>query len=160
MHKKMLPYREGDWFAVPLREGGYALGLAARVSPPGAILGYFFGPRRTTISTVIDIQDLTPSQAIYVSKFGDLGLLEGTWLVVHRPNEWHREKWPMPDFGRIDSLDNRIAYRTTYNENRLNEAIREIRVSPEEAQSLPEEGMFGYLGLEAYLSHLLPVSPQ
>ena len=36
-------YREGDWFAVPLRDGGYAAGLIARANPKGVLLGYFFG---------------------------------------------------------------------------------------------------------------------
>lgn len=38
-------YREGSRFAVPLRQGGYAVGLVARVNPRGVLLGYFFGPR-------------------------------------------------------------------------------------------------------------------
>lgn len=33
--------REGDWFAVPLRKGGYAVGLIAHANPDGVLLGYF-----------------------------------------------------------------------------------------------------------------------
>ncbi len=34
-------YSEGDWFAVPLREGGFAVGVIARVMPhkDGILLG-------------------------------------------------------------------------------------------------------------------------
>jgi len=40
-------YSEGDWFAVPLRGGGFAAGVIARAMPrkEGVLLGYFFGPR-------------------------------------------------------------------------------------------------------------------
>jgi hypothetical protein len=40
-----IKYREGDWFAVPLRNGGFAVGLVARANPKAALLGYFFGPK-------------------------------------------------------------------------------------------------------------------
>lgn len=47
---KRLPYREGTWFALPLRKGGYAVGVVARMAPRGRIiLAYFFGPKRNQI---------------------------------------------------------------------------------------------------------------
>jgi hypothetical protein len=51
-------YNEGDWFAVPLREGGFAIGVIARVMPrkEGVVLGYFFGPRRNAVPTVEEAQ--------------------------------------------------------------------------------------------------------
>ena len=155
MPKKKLPYKEGDWFAVPLQDGGYALGLAARVSRGGAILGYFFGPRHETVPTVEDTQGLTSKDAIYIGVFGDLGLLYGEWSIVHRPDAWQRDPWPMPEFGRVDSIDATIAFRTAYNENRLTEAIRETRVSPEEARSLPKDSSLGSEGVALHLGRLL-----
>ena len=35
-------YREGDWFAVPLRDGGFGVGVIARANPKAALLGYFW----------------------------------------------------------------------------------------------------------------------
>jgi hypothetical protein len=32
-------YREGDWFGVPLRDGGFAAGVIARANPKAALLG-------------------------------------------------------------------------------------------------------------------------
>jgi hypothetical protein len=40
--KSLMPnhtYSEGDWFAVPLRDDGFALGIVARANPEGRCLG-------------------------------------------------------------------------------------------------------------------------
>ena len=42
-------YREGDWFAVPSRDGGFAVGVIARANPGGVLLGYSFGTLRSEI---------------------------------------------------------------------------------------------------------------
>jgi hypothetical protein len=42
----MTPCEEGDLFAVPLRDGGYGIGVVARVGRRGVLVGYFFGRRR------------------------------------------------------------------------------------------------------------------
>jgi hypothetical protein len=156
MPRRKLNYREGDWIAVPLKDGGYALGIAARVSSGGAIFGYIFSPRHPTVPTVSETKGLVPSNAVFVGMFGSLGLLEGKWKVVCSSEPWRREEWPMPDFGRVDPMDSTYAVRTTYNENRITEAIAERRVSPAEARSLPEDSLFGDVALELYLNRLLP----
>lgn len=56
-------YREGDWLGVPLREGGYAVGLVARANPDGVLLGYFFGPRRMEVPMLGDVKNLVPAHA-------------------------------------------------------------------------------------------------
>ncbi|MCW3098387.1 MAG: hypothetical protein JWL77_4005 [Chthonomonadaceae bacterium] len=157
MPRRKLNYKEGDWIAVPLKDGGYALGIAARVSRGGAIFGYFFGPRYPDVPTASNTTGLLPSKAVFIGMFGDLGLLEGIWMVIRSSEPWRREEWPMPDFGRVDPMDSTYAVRTTYNEDRITEAIDERRVSPEEARSLPEDGLFGDVALELYLNRLLPI---
>ena len=154
MPRKTLLYKEGDWFAVPLKDGGYALGIAARVSRGGAILGYFFGPRYQSVPSATQLHGLAASNASFIGIFGDLGLLEGEWPLICKAEEWRRDSWPMPDFGRVDT-DTQIAYRTTYNENRLTEQVKETKVSLQEAQSLPEDGLFGSGALELQLNRLL-----
>ncbi len=62
---KKLPYREGDWFAVPLQDGDYAVGLVARCPRGGKVfLGYFFGPRRKRMPNLKDLQGLTAEDAL------------------------------------------------------------------------------------------------
>ena len=58
MAKEKRRYEEGDWFAVPLQNGGYSLGLVARADGEGGVLGYFFGPRREQLPTKADTQGL------------------------------------------------------------------------------------------------------
>src|SRR5687768_5375020 len=81
-----LPYKEGDWFAVPLRDGGWAVGRVARMPPPPKrgihLLGYFFGPRRDRVPALDDVADLAPEAAISIERFSDLGLVRGTWPVL------------------------------------------------------------------------------
>lgn len=156
MPKKVLPYKEGDWFAIPLKDGGYASGIIARASRGGVLLGYFFGPRHKNMPSAEEILGLDPGQAIFIGMFGDLGLLQSEWSIIAKTREWRREAWPVPDFGRVDSINTDIAYRITYDENRLTHVIRELRVTPEEARSLPEDGLFGYVALELRLNRLLP----
>jgi len=93
-----LPYKEGTWFAVPLRGGGYATGLVARHIPGEGkiVLAYFFGPKRQTIPSMEELEGLTPDMAIKVIRVGDLGLFEGSWPIVGDSPKWQRERWPMP----------------------------------------------------------------
>jgi hypothetical protein len=101
---KRKPYKEGDWFAVPTNSR-YVLGRIARVGRRGGILlGYFFEPLRTELPVPEDTFKLTPWDAFHVAKFGDPGLIEGDWPIIYRPDDWYREEWPMPPFGRIDAF--------------------------------------------------------
>jgi hypothetical protein len=76
MARNKINYREGDWFAVPLRDGDYAVGVVARVDGSGGVLGYFFGPRRAEVPSLLEVENLDPDQALRVLRFGDLGLIE------------------------------------------------------------------------------------
>jgi hypothetical protein len=99
-----LPYKEGTWFAIPLQQGGYAVGRVARLSGDGIILAYFFGPKRETVPTLADLGSLTPDSALAVVRAGDLGLIEGSWPIIGDAPVWEREKWPMPAFVRRDEI--------------------------------------------------------
>jgi immunity protein 26 of polymorphic toxin system len=76
------PYREGDWFAVPLRDNAYGVGLAARVDGKGGVLGYFFGPRRTELPDLSELAALSAGDSVLVRQFGDLSLLKREWPVI------------------------------------------------------------------------------
>ncbi len=153
MPLKKLSYQEGDWFAVPLRNGGYALGLIARLDGEGRVLGYFFGPRREQLPTKEDIADLSATCAILIRLFGDLGLIQGDWPIIYQSNSWYRADWPVPGFARI-AVDERWATRVEYSEDDLS-YLRELPISLEEAHSLPEDGLSGSGALEIRLTKLL-----
>lgn len=91
-----LPYQEGSVFVLPLRSGGYARGVVARMSPDGNVsFGYFFGPPLSSTDSV-SLDDLNPSNAVLRVRFGELGLINGEWQVVGTICDWNRDSWPMP----------------------------------------------------------------
>jgi hypothetical protein len=149
--KSELPYKEGDWFAVPLTDGGYGLGRVARMNGQGHVLGYFFGPRRRDIPTEEDARGLTAADAVLVAQFGDLALLEGTWPILPSGEPWNREDWPMPVFGTRAAG---IPRRRRYDESTFR-FLGEVRAPLEEVRRLPEDLFYGSVALEVTLSRLL-----
>jgi hypothetical protein len=113
-----LDYHEGDWFAVPLGQGGYALGIIARTSQLGVLLGYFFGPRRAELPTLDDVTGLRPDAAVWITRFTDHGLRGRrrsgiVWPILGRLDDWDRSAWPLPVFARLDSRTGH-AFRVYY----------------------------------------------
>ena len=102
MRSRKPKYREGDWFAVPLGDGDYAPGLAARVAPKTkGVLGYLFARRFAQVPTLSEIQNFTPNESARVRLFGDLGLYGGEWPLVGRLPNWDRTLWPIPPLALI-----------------------------------------------------------
>jgi hypothetical protein len=89
-------YREGDWFAVPLRDGGFAVGLVARANPGVVLLGYFFGPMRSEVPKLEDLAGLQPGDAVLIGMFGHLAIVQGKWPLLGRLDGWDRRDWPTP----------------------------------------------------------------
>jgi hypothetical protein len=151
--KKKLPYKEGDWFAVPLRKGGCGVGVVARCDGKGTVLGYFFGPKRRRLPELGDLSDLEPGRADLIEMFGDLGLLKGEWKVLGSLPNWDRAKWLVPRFARTESILG-LTELIEYSEDTLQE-VRSIRCSPEKARQYPEDGLAGYGAVEIRLTKLL-----
>jgi hypothetical protein len=155
MPRRKLPYKEGDWFAVPMDNATWALGMAARVSRGGGVLGYFFGPRRLEVPAAGETRGLNANNPIDICKFGDIGPINGEWPVIHQTDDWRRDQWPMPAFGRVDLVDPRIGYRSIYRDDSIEGLVTETRVTAEEARSLPYDCSYGYLALIDHLQRLL-----
>lgn len=124
-----LPYKEGTWFAIPLRQGGYAAGVVARHVPREGkiVLAYFFGPKLDTIPALRELACLLPDAAIKIARVGDLSLLEGNWPIIGDSPNWQRDKWPMPAFIRRDDIG-KAAWRVDYADDNPNQVISEQRV--------------------------------
>lgn len=155
MAKKRINYREGDWFAVPLRDGGYAVGVVARMDGRGGVLGYFFGPRRDTVPSLEEVHDLDPGQTLRIIRFGDLGLIENEWPIIGQSKAWERDHWPLPDFGRLEEVSGR-ALRVEYSEDNLAAAAGETQGPRDEVAKLPRDALSGAGAVELVLTHLLP----
>jgi Immunity protein 26 len=101
---KRIKFSEGTWFGVPLSSGKFAVGLVARKSRGGQILlGYFFGPPRSTLPKIDELEKFKKNDSVYCKRFGYLGLREGEWPIIGTAEEWNRHDWPMPIF-YIDPL--------------------------------------------------------
>jgi hypothetical protein len=149
---KKREYEEGEWCAVPLRRGGYAVGLIARKGRGGIILGYFFGPRRDSVPTVDELEKLTSKDATLVAMVGDLGLIQAEWPLLGKDVAWSREAWPVPRFLREDSLTSRKVL-VSYSED-----LREVSNTPCDesvADRFPRDFLAGYVALARRLEALL-----
>lgn len=133
-------YCEGTWIAVPLKRGGFALGVIARATKRGALLCYFFGPRREVLPSLEDARSLRPEEAVRVIRAGDLHLLEAKWPILGELSEWNRSEWPVPRFVRRDPLSKR-AWRVELSEKDLLTVVRET--SEPYDSSLEENSIYG-----------------
>ncbi len=147
-------YREGDWFAVPLLDGGFAVGLIGRANPRGVLLGYFFGPMRSKVPKLEDVAGLRPDDAVLVRKFGHLGIVQGKWPLLGRLDGWNRLDWKMPVFVRYEELTGR-SFRVFYDDDDPIRVLREEQVAAGGAEQAPKDGLMGAGFAEAALTRLL-----
>jgi len=154
MARWKLNYKEGDWFAVPLKDGSFGIGLAARVFSRGGVLGYFFGPKRSSLPSLEELEVLIPNQAVTAFMFGDLHLLENKWLILGRRGPWNKADWPIPAFGFQEPITKRT-YKRVYSEDDLDLWEHQIPISLEEYQKLSSDGLYGAGAAESHLNRLL-----
>ena len=145
-----IPYQEGDWFAIPLQDKSYVVGLVARMDRKGAILGYFFDTRWGALPQLEKLKELTASQAAFVRVFGDLALIKKEWYVLGRTSNWIRDNWPVPTFGRMAELDG-SAWKVEYSDEDFSRPIRETAISIEECSKLPKDALLGARAVEGLL---------
>lgn len=149
-----LPYKEGTWIAVPLRNhAGYGVGRIARHSMNGCILVYLFGPRRLTIPTLDEVEDLDPAAAIRVARMGDLGIIQGEWPIIGNSIKWSREQWPIPRFVRRDELG-KVAWLVEYSDDNPLEIVSEKRI-PYSTTSYQRDSLLGSGAAEIVMTRLL-----
>jgi hypothetical protein len=147
-------YAEGDWFAVPLRDGGFAVGVVARANKNGVLLGYFFGPRQRDVPSLDDVEELVAKDAVLIKKFGDLGLKSGKWPLLGSAPSWNRDEWPMPTFGRFEELTG-LAFAVEYSSDDPNSHPRETPILQEDLVRYPKDGLGGAGFIEITLTELL-----
>jgi len=147
-------YREGDWFAVPLRRGGYVVGLVARRPQRGSvILGYFFGPERKAVPAMQELTGIRAGDAQLVCRVKDTALHRGVWRVLGRRDRWRRKDWPMPAFHRREALSGR-GIRIEYDGDSLTTPVREVPASVPDA-SLPDDVVLDETRLLEALARIL-----
>ncbi len=151
---KKLPYKEGDWFAVPLGNDRYGVGVIARAAPRGKILlGYFFDRFFQGIPQLSRLEDLTPDKAIEVVRFGDLSLFNREWPVLGSLPDWDRSRWPTPFFVRRDPLSKK-AWRVEYSDRDPSQEVSEVRI-PYETTTFGRNSPLGAGAVEITLRKIM-----
>lgn len=152
-------YYEGQWFAVPLRDGYFGIGIIVRGNyrTKGG-LGYFFGPKYPDIPTANATYLKDKDNAMLICQFGDLGIVQGDWPLINNGKPFSREEWPVPLFHRVLPVpDNKaviVEYKQDFND--MEAPFRESTVSlSEEILRLPEDGLFGSGAVEIKLTKLI-----
>jgi hypothetical protein len=155
MPRKKLNYTEGTCFLVPLRKGGYARGVVARLNGKGVVFGYFFGPKlEKTENGVVDAT-LNAQNAIFIGQFGHLGFLKGEWPIIGKIEPWIRADWPLPPLFRADERA-QVGFISYYDEDSLR-CLREqkIKLGEVDTSKFPEDSLLGYGAAEIHLTKLL-----
>jgi len=158
LNQKHIRYSEGQWFAVPLRKDGYALGIIVRGSYKTKVgLGYFFGPKYSEIPESKDTLEKHREDAILIGWFGDLGIITGRWPLIQSTRTFNREEWPIPKFGKKFPLPIGKGIIVEFGENieGIRQTIREIPVDEEKIIGLPEDGISMGGAIEIQLTNLL-----
>lgn len=151
MTQKRVRYKEGDVFLVPLLAGGFGIGVVARKGYRGVTLGYFFGSNLGIRPE--NVPALDPEQAVLISRFGDLGLLRGQWVIAGKVPEWRPEEWPLPRFVGSGVGDNCTLF--TYDEEDLVSIVSMESAPASEAIHYYLDSLLGYKALEVVLTRRL-----
>jgi hypothetical protein len=87
------PYREGDWFAVPLGDGRFAAGIVTH-GTRNAVRGSFFGPAHDATPSLGDFSELLPHDALFSERFWDRAIVEQRWPLIGHRAGFVRSHWP------------------------------------------------------------------
>lgn len=144
----------GTVFAVPLREEGFAIGVAARLGRTGVCLAYFFGPRLPVVPDGGQVAALEADAAVLVALCGDADLRGGRWQVVGRVARWRNSDWPMPVFVRKEEISGRT-FRVLYDEQDPGSPPREERLPAGAMAYGLQDRLMGGGSVERTLTRLL-----
>lgn len=145
----------GDWFAVPLHGGRYAVGRVVRSDGQNRALGYFFGPALPRPPLPGAIVGLRPTQAALVARFSDVDIVNGEWPIISTAPVDFAE-WPIPAFRREDPLDETRAYEVRYTDQLTEASAKPLRGA--DGQRLPDDGFYGAGAIQRLLAHRLGLS--
>lgn len=137
-------YSEGDFFAVPLKTGGYGIGIAVCLGPRGSVVARFFAPVRDSVPELSEIEHFTENDSVYVEHFSGEALQDGSWQIIGKLPDWDSYEWPIPKFGWFQPFSDKPGGRAF--EMELDENLKTFRqkeVSISHFETLPYEGKVG-----------------
>lgn len=153
-----LKYSEGDWFAVPLTNTQFAVGLVARADRHmHEILGYFFGDVFAAVPVLSKEPAYSPADAVLVGWVGERGIVYGTWPFVLKGCGIDKQTWRVPVFAQRDVVHPDMGTWLRYDN------VQPSSMNPVEGQYVPwseiahfpKDGLYGHIALELRLSQIL-----
>jgi hypothetical protein len=105
-------YGAGDWFAIPLRFGLFAVGRAAAVDRRGIILGYFFARFFERLPSGTDMLALSPGDAEIIGVCDEHGLRSGEWPVIATARADDPRPWGIPVFRSYEPVSGTMRWTT------------------------------------------------
>lgn len=150
---KKINYNLGTIFSLPLKDGGFGVGIVAKVSKnkKGIILSYFSNKRFDNIPTLKEVQDLTDFP--YAWRIGDLSLINEDWNIVGQKDNFKSEDWPMPLFIRKDPFSNK-AWEVKYKEDDV-QSVQSETLTESNRKDIEIDSLKGAGAVEVKLSNLL-----
>jgi hypothetical protein len=148
---------EGVWFGVPVAPDLVAVGLVARSAKRGEVaFGYFFAPRGAGVPSLADLRDLSPADAIVLTRFLHTALVSGHWPILGSVERWNRSDWPMPEFHEPWTLEmSGESWANRYSEDEPDRILTERRIEPEDERLYPPDFRHPPGNLEYRLQGLL-----
>jgi hypothetical protein len=91
------PYKEGDWFRIPLDSACDAVGLIARACR-SRLFGYFFAVPADATPSHDELRSLRLQDAATCALFGGAAIEDARWPLIATSLRFDREAWPFPQF--------------------------------------------------------------
>jgi hypothetical protein len=88
-----------------------------------------------------------------VARFGDIPIVEGDWEVLGVLTSWDRDEWPSSRFVRADLSGH--TYVVEYHSRDPNKVLAERGATQAEVDTLPDDGLHGYIIIRNRLSKVL-----
>lgn len=147
-------FSEGDCFAVPLPDGGFTIGLIARMGSRSALFAYFFGRHYTKVPNSEDLPRLAAHDAILAGQVGRTDLNRGLWPVIGPVPNWQRSEWPVLPLVRYEELSGR-SFLVTYSDDDPGIILKEEQIDQHPGDKWFEDGTMGAGYVEGRLGQLL-----
>ena len=151
MRKRKINCKEGDVFVVPLKQGGYGIGLVAREHKT-ITLGYFFKKKYSSVPEEVDVAGINKWEIALIGKFSTMGIENGEWPLLKTAFIFNREQWPIPVLKMQHPITEKY-FAVIYDDTLINEERHLITEA--EAEKLFSHGLYGYGALEKKLSSIL-----
>jgi hypothetical protein len=150
---RLIKLRPGSYLAIPLKDGTWAVGLAAYIEKNYSLpLGYFFNKRFQNEPPLEDVVSFTEKDAILKENFG---LADDTdWRLIGVDLDFDVKRWPFPAFAYVDPITGKTYKRVL--EPEYFHQLYEVPCRPEELDGLPLDGSVGTAIIESTLHRLLP----